>query len=161
MSRILTELECRHCKTTTPIHISFGHPENTFHHKWTCGVCGKENLIEVKEWIPSTGSQNEVEVYKSDPTSTVRVFSFGWSDLATTYPLSTFQWKDFRDPRQTEELGGWLRLKDISDQLKERTEPCIGVIYVWVESPLYGAIYQYGNYCDDEWLLHAKTKGYA
>ncbi len=36
------------------------------------------------------------------------------------------------------------------------------VIYVWVETPLEGVIYEFGNYSTNfGWAIHGHTKGYA
>lgn len=55
--------------------------------------------------------------------------------------------------------GKRITLGEISRQLRKRRIK--GVIYVWVEDPLIGVIYQHGNYDPKEWVKHGITKGYA
>lgn len=52
-----------------------------------------------------------------------------------------------------------LTLQDISNQLEKSNHR--NVITVWVESPLEGTIYQFGNYHDNQWHEHGTTRGYA
>lgn len=53
----------------------------------------------------------------------------------------------------------YLTLKEIYQQLKEKGYE--GVIYVWIETPLGGTIYQCGNYEEGQWIKHGNTRGYA
>ena len=67
--------------------------------------------------------------------------------------------EDFEDAKYTEALGQCLTLGDISNQLTEKG--VYGVVYVWVESPMYGAIYIFGNHDNENWHLYCKTPEYA
>lgn len=64
-----------------------------------------------------------------------------------------------------EECGGgyheeYLTLEEIGMQLKDLGYK--GVFYVWIETPLSGVIYQFGNYGEIKyWIEHGTTKGYA
>lgn len=155
MSRIITNLVCAKCNHEWNGYISFGHPEQDIEHKWVCENCGTENTEVVPEWINSKGPQNDKVVYLSDPTSILRIFD---SELNKIDPTG-FNWEVFDDKDMQDDFGGYLTLGQISEQLN--TVERHGCIYVWIESPLYGAIYEYGNYGDGIWRLHGKTNGYA
>jgi hypothetical protein len=86
---------------------------------------------------------SKTRIYRA--TNHVRILV--WDELI---PLETFAWHD------EEDLGGWITLEEISSKLKD-----VGVIHVWEEGPMYGTIYQCGNYNPGEWLKHGTTKGYA
>jgi len=142
--------------------VGFGHPENSFTYKWNCEKCGSENSCEIEEWVGSKGSQNHVQIFSNDRTAYVRIFCTPGLHEVKTIPLTLFEWRDFEDELSAEYFGQYLTLEDISDQLKQNAKSeYIGIVYLWTESPLYGAIYQYGNYDDDIWHLCAKTNGYA
>lgn len=165
MSRIVTELICKSCGHKWQGYKSFGHPEKTFNHLWKCEKCGAENSHTVEEWINSCGAQNDEVITLNDSFSFVRIFSFDNHGNAHTFPLTSFQWNKFEN-QEDEDGEGWLTLNEIGNQLlsmfskKDITE-CDEVVYVWVESSLYGAIYVFGNYDKTTWYLHAKTNGYA
>ena len=60
-----------------------------------------------------------------------------------------------------DDMGEYLTLKEIAEQTKSRTkiEP---VLYVWVEEPLSGIIYQTNNHPGDKsWIKYGKTDGFA
>ena len=161
MSRIIKKKICDSCGHIWEGYISFGHPKKSFYHDWKCKYCGKENKILIKEWINSDGIQNDVVIHWNDISFT-RIFRFIDGLNAEPIPLDEFVWNRFegRDGNLTEDFTTWLTLEDISNQLKEKYKS-IGVFYVWSEQPLYGAIYQFNNYSDNNWYLHAKTNGYA
>lgn len=41
-------------------------------------------------------------------------------------------------------------MQEIGDQVRMLSNGYMPVLYVWVEGPLHGAIYQTGNYLDDK-----------
>ena len=136
-------------------YISFGHPQKSFTHKWNCEKCNTKHSQFVEEWISSKGKKNDEVIYKNDSISFLHILITTDKDMKVV-PVDTLQWNDFRGRRDEEQHGGWLTLEEISNQLGNR-----GVIYVWVESPLHGAIYQFGNYNNSDWQLYCKTPGYA
>lgn len=158
MSRIITELTCKHCDHTKETYVSFGHPDSDFDFPWTCDKCGKDNAEHIKAWIDVKGPKNDAVIYQDNSCDNVKIFN---SDM-TVFSTDKFQWNLFEDEQEAECFGGYLTLEDISGQIKKLLKSeYIGVIYVWVESPLYGVIYQYGNYNDGMWRVHGKTNGYA
>lgn len=52
-----------------------------------------------------------------------------------------------------------LTLKQLAKQLRKRRRTS-GTFYVWVETPLKGKIYCYGNY-GEFWIEYGETQGYA
>ena len=64
-----------------------------------------------------------------------------------------FNWHD------PEQYGGWLTLKEISDRLTQLGYQ--GVFYVWVDTPLSGTIYQFGNFLPRGWIEYGSTIGFA
>lgn len=63
-----------------------------------------------------------------------------------------------------EEDNGMVRSLTLEEIYKQLTKLGYkGVISVWDESPLYGVIYQCGNYSETRsaWLEHGTTRGYA
>lgn len=57
----------------------------------------------------------------------------------------------------TETYGEWLTLDEIAHQLKGKTH----MITIFVDQPLHGEIWQYGNYNDGTWYRIGETIGYA
>lgn len=162
MSRIVTSMICDHCGHEWQGYTSFGHPEKTIKHKWSCEKCGAENVYIVEEWIKSSGAQDNVRVYNNDTINILRIFRTD-SEAIRCFSQKEFKWKAMsKGDGMFEWADGALTLKDISDQIKRQNgTDYIGVIYVWIETPLCGAIYQYGNYDDNAWRLYCKTPGYA
>lgn len=79
----------------------------------------------------------------------------------TLVPLSQFAWNAPEDETMAEVHDGWLSLKEIGAQLKSMGYGH-SVFYVWVESPLHGVMYQFGNYGDiPYWIEHGEMAGYA
>ena len=165
MSRIITDMRCDSCGTVWHGYISFGHPESNFDYIWTCEGCGCKNKQVVKAWVDITDQSgcNDVEICRDDPTTIVRIFM--GHDILRSFQFTDFEWREYdgedAEP-MTECFGGYLTLEDIGDQIRMMLKSAhVGVIYVWVEHPLDGVIYQYGNYSDDIWRKHGKTNGYA
>lgn len=55
---------------------------------------------------------------------------------------------------EDENVGGYLTLKEIAEQVKFP-------VRVIMDYGLEGKIYEYGNYNDGKWRLYGITKGYA
>ena len=56
---------------------------------------------------------------------------------------------------EEKEWGGYLTLKEISEQLNGAS------VRVIMDYGLSGKIYEYGNYNDGKWRLYGITKGFA
>ena len=153
MSRVLNHK----CSCGYEYGVSFGHPEKSFTHKWVCEMCEAEHSHYVEEWISSKGSQNDVIIHNGDSTTLLRIFT-SFSDSGKFIPLDILKWNEYEDLYEAAMFGGWLRLEDVSNQLSEKGHM---IIYVWVESPCYGVMYQFGNYDNKTWHLYCKTPGYA
>lgn len=74
-------------------------------------------------------------------------------------PIKARSWRNDKEAERIMGNGNLLTLDEIRDQIWEKQDKAI--IEVRVESPLSGAIYQVGNYTEDYWHEHAKTRGYA
>jgi hypothetical protein len=77
----------------------------------------------------------------------------------TPVPTETLSWRMDRGAKHLTGNGNILTLNEIRDQIWKKHGKTI--IEVRVESPLSGVIYQVGNYTEDYWHEHAKTRGYA
>lgn len=112
---------------------------------------------------------NDYVVYKNDNGCEVTCIFFKGINTITSVPVERLEW--LSDENEVgSECSHHLTLQEIGDQVKAlrlEEELCseedrIGVIYVWVETPLEGHIYQTGNNSgDDSWVLYGTTRGYA
>ncbi len=93
------------------------------------------------------------------------VFSFSGAESTTVYGggimalenvNNVLEWKVDKECAPYCDDPGYLSLKDISEQLKDT----YGIITVFVEEPLGGTVYQWGNY-GDEWWKIGDLDGYA
>ncbi|WP_312694088.1 hypothetical protein [Caproiciproducens sp.] len=104
---------------------------------------------------------NGVTVYKDAPMECAYVFIKDTHGNIKTIPHSFFKWNE-PSTEESEWITGYLTLKNISDQIREKLGHLSGVVFVWIEHPLRGEIYQIGNYPDcDFWIENGTTKGFA
>ena len=98
---------------------------------------------------------NDMVVYRFGGMKSARVFTTDINSIESIDPDKLNWHKDDED-------GEYLTLQEIGDQVRALSGGIMHVLYVWVEGPLHGEIYQTGNYhgCD-AWILHGKTNGYA
>ena len=99
---------------------------------------------------------DDLTVYKLNQIgSSVCIFTMDVNTI-TTIPVDRFKWNI---DMCCEEC---LTLRAIGEQAKRIFGGTLRPLYVWVDGPLHGEIYQTGNYRDDDsWVLHGRTKGYA
>ena len=103
---------------------------------------------------------NDTIIFRMDGASSACIFLKEACSIQTI-PSEKFKWH-CDDGGEFEELGDYLTLQEIGDQVREMFRGHTPVLYVWVDHPLRGEIYQTGNYPgDDAWILHGETKGYA
>ena len=84
-------------------------------------------------------------------------------DICSIYsiPPGMLKWHT-DDPSGFYESGEYLSLQEIGEQVRKLYGGHMLPLYVWVDSPMHGEIYQTGNYPgDDSWTLLGQTKGYA
>ena len=81
--------------------------------------------------------------------------------LHTLIPIkaTTLRWEIDPELVAAGVCSGLLTLNDIRRQLEEWGY--MGTYYVWTENANSGAIYQYGNYTEREWVLYGETLGFA
>lgn len=98
---------------------------------------------------------NDMAVYRNDGIEYACVFTKDINSISSIDPDKLDWHKDAEDVE-------YLTLQEIGDQVYILSGGIMPVLYVWVEGPLRGEIYQTGNYpgCDD-WILYGKTNGYA
>ena len=70
------------------------------------------------------------------------------------YTLGFYKIIDNLKWHEDENVGGYLTLKEIAEQVKFP-------VRVIMDYGLKGKIYEYGNYNDGKWRLYGITKGYA
>ena len=81
--------------------------------------------------------------------SEIRIFSGG-----TRIPNDTLRWNN------PTEYGGSLRLNEMAEQLSKQRNHDERYV-VWVENPLDGAIYRYGNFEPKQWEKVGTLDGYV
>lgn len=107
---------------------------------------------------------NETEFCEFDGVETVTVYAGGLSWL-TKVPL---KWRVDAELSETLSMrANVLTAGEILEQTKQWLEKETGeelrgmIVTLIVEGPLYGVIYQYGNYSDGEWYKIGELRGYA
>ena len=101
---------------------------------------------------------NDMVVYRFDGANSTCVFTKGINSI-TSIDLDKLNWH--KDTQDDDDDSEYLTLQEIGDQVRMLSNGYMPVLYVWVEGTLHGAIYQTGNYLDDNWILHGETQGYA
>lgn len=97
---------------------------------------------------------DNAKIYLEHPINNLKILITMGEEIKNIN-TSQLSWKN-----SNSDEGKYLTLKEISDQVFIMHER--GVLYVWIENPSNGVIYQYGNHNDyPHWELHGKTKGYA
>jgi len=98
----------------------------------------------------------ELELLKTDSVNYTFIYLGSVSNLKQVDDL---EWrKDYEYLEYFGVAAERLTLKEISDQINKRYPNHI--ITVFVDGPLKGRIYQYGNY-GDYWIDYGETIGYA
>ena len=96
---------------------------------------------------------NDTVIYLFDGIGTACIFTKGTNSVETI-PAENLEW------HENEDEGKYLTLQEIGEQVRSIIDD--PVIYVWVDTPLQGVIYQTGNYHgSDAWIKHGTTMGYA
>lgn len=105
---------------------------------------------------------NEITIYKDAPMECAYIFIKDASGNIKSIPHDFFKWNEPDTEDDAEWISGYLTLQNISDQIDEKFGRLPGAVFVWVEHPLHGEIYQIGNYPDcNFWIKNGTTKGFA
>lgn len=106
---------------------------------------------------------NDLRVYRNANGVETTCIFFKDINSITSVPVDSFKWHtDDGEDEFERENNSWLTLQEIGEQVRALKLSDFNVIYVWVDTPLEGYIYQTGNYPGDtSWVLHATTRGYA
>ena len=96
---------------------------------------------------------NDTVIYLFEGSESACIFVKDINSIETI-PADKLDWHEHEDS------GKYLTLQEIGEQVRSFYED--PVLYVWVDSPLRGVIYQTGNYSEsDAWIEHGTTIGYA
>lgn len=95
---------------------------------------------------------NDTVIFIFDGMNSACIFTKNINSIETI-PVEKLKWHEDEDD------GKYLTLQEIGEQVRSLCDD--PVIYVWVDTPLEGVIYQTGNYQTDDWIEHGKTMGYA
>ena len=86
-----------------------------------------------------------------------RVFIHNGLSSAIPVEPGSLPWKMSDEPGEYGQFDEYITLGDIREKLGKDK-----VITVWYEGPLYGEIFETGNYPNETaWRLHGQTQGYA
>ena len=96
---------------------------------------------------------NDIIIYLFDGNESACIFTKNINSIETIQ-AEKLEW------HEDEDADKYLTLQEIGEQVRSICDD--PVIYVWVDTPLRGVIYQTGNYSgSDAWIEHGTTMGYA
>jgi hypothetical protein len=100
------------------------------------------------------------EICEEDEISVSTIYTGTFHNLVKVNGM--LHWRDEEEllPSENSHLDKVLTLDEIKKQLTNLYGGKTPFITVFVESPLHGEIYQYGNYGDDWWQV-GELSGYA
>lgn len=115
-----------------------------------------KQLIAASRVNPNERYCDDTTIYRNDMGGySSCIFQKGITSVQTI-PADMFSWN------HDDNLEEYLSLREIWEQAQKFLGRRHPVLYVWVDSPLRGEIYQCGN-CPENphWILHGVTEGYA